>query len=62
MREWLAEQRGIEPSALTGTEARTVEEVSVKLPGEHPELPVAIATDLATDGRIDAAAVLHRHR
>jgi hypothetical protein len=59
MREWLAQQRGIEPVALTSTEVRTVEEVSVKLPGGHPELPVAIATDLVPDGRIDAIRVYH---
>jgi hypothetical protein len=59
MREWLAQQRGIEPVALTSTEERTVEEVSVKLPSEHPELPVAIATDLVADGRIDAIRVYH---
>lgn len=59
MREWLAQQRGIEPVALTDTEERSVEEVSVKLPGEHPELPVAIATDLVPDGRIDAIRVYH---
>jgi hypothetical protein len=59
MRKWLAEQRGIEPIALTSTEQRTVEEVSVRLPGDHPELPVAIDTDLATDGRIDAIRVYH---
>jgi hypothetical protein len=59
MREWLAQQRGIEPVELTSTEERTVEEVSVGLPGEHPELPVAIATDLAADGRIAAIRVYH---
>ena len=59
MRGWLAQQRGIEPVALTSTDERTVEEVAVGLTGEHPELPVAIATDLAADGRIDAIRVYH---
>jgi SnoaL-like domain len=59
MREWLADERGIEPIGITSTEERIVEEVSVKLPGEHPELPVATATELAADGRIEAIRVYH---
>jgi SnoaL-like domain len=58
-REWLAQQRGVDPVALTKSALRTVEEVSVKLAGAHPELPVAIATDLAADRRIAAIRVYH---
>jgi hypothetical protein len=57
--DWLDQQQGVELVRLTVTAARTVEEVSVRLPGEHPELPVAIATDLADDGRIAAIRVYH---
>jgi hypothetical protein len=59
MHEWLADQRAIEPIALTTTKERTIEKVSVGLRAEHPELPVAIATDLAADGRINAIRVYH---
>lgn len=59
MRDWLGQQQGVDPVALTVTDERTVEEVSVKLPGEHPELPVAIATDLDPDGRIEWIRVYH---
>ena len=59
MKEWVAEQGSVEPVARTESGMRTVEEVSVKLPGPHPELPVAIVTQLATDRRIAWVRVYH---
>ena len=57
-REWLREEaRGVDPVRLTLTPERSVEEVSVRLPGDHPELPVAIVTDFADDGRLRAIRV-----
>jgi hypothetical protein len=61
MRDWLVEQTagGTELIRITRTPARFVEEVSVKLNGDHPELPVAIVSDLAEDGRLRAIRVYH---
>ena len=60
MRSWLADTAGaIEPVRLTRTPQRFVEEVSVKLNGTHPELPVAVVTDLEADGRLRALRVYH---
>ena len=59
-RAWLREDTaGVDPVRLTLTPERSVEEVSVRLPGDHPELPVAIATDFADDGRLRAIRVYH---
>ncbi len=59
MQGWLAEQRGVDTVALTQNGMRSVEEVSVKLPGPHPELPIAVATQFSTDGRIAWVRVYH---
>lgn len=59
LRNWLAAQHGVEPVAVTATPSRVVEEVSVRLAGEHPELPVVVAADLVPDGRVEAVRVYH---
>ena len=60
MRAWLVEETaGWELLRMTRTPARYVEEVSVKLPGDHPELPVAVVGDLADDGRVRWVRVYH---
>lgn len=59
MKDWVAEQGSVDPVALTESGTRRVEEVSVKLPGPHPELPVAVVTQLATDRRIAWVRVYH---
>lgn len=61
MRDWLRDQTAgqVDPVRLTLTASRSVEEVSVRLRGEHPELPVAIVTELAEDGRLIAIRVYH---
>lgn len=61
LRDWLEDETAgvVEPIRVTRTPARFVEEVSVKLRGDHPELPVAIVTDLADDGRLRAMRVYH---
>jgi hypothetical protein len=59
-RQWLAEiSLSIDPVRLTTTPHRTVEEVSIKLRGNHPELPVAIVSDLAENGLITAIRIYH---
>jgi hypothetical protein len=61
MREWFVDgTAGVaEPIRVTRTPERRVEEVSVKLRGDHPELPVAVVADLAEDGRLRAIRVYH---
>jgi hypothetical protein len=60
VREWLSNiSTAIDPVALTKTPERTVEEVSIKLKGDHPELPVAIVTDLSVDDLIKAIRIYH---
>ena len=59
-RRWLDDiGEGVDHVRLTVSAGRTVEEVSIRLSGSHPELPVAIVTDLAPDGAIDAIRVYH---
>jgi hypothetical protein len=61
LREWLVEQTAavVKPIRVTATPQRSVEEVSIELRGDHPELPVAIVTDLAGHGRPRALRVYH---
>jgi hypothetical protein len=60
MRGWLDGEGGeTEAIGLVRTGDRFVEEVSVKLRGDHPELPVAIVSDLAPDGRLRAVRTYH---
>lgn len=59
-RAWLDRiGRGIDPIRLTVTAGRTVEEVSIRLRGDHPELPVAVVTDLDDRGLVEAIRVYH---
>ena len=44
---------------LTKVDNRSVEEVSIGLRGEHPELPIAVVTDFAASGLINAIRVYH---
>jgi hypothetical protein len=59
-KRWLGEiSTGIDPVLLTKAGDRSVEEVSIRLSGDHPELPVAIVTDFAVNGLINAIRVYH---
>lgn len=59
-RAWLDRiGEGIDPIRLTVTERRTVEEVSIRLRGDHPELPVAVVADLDQRGLVEAIRVYH---
>jgi hypothetical protein len=60
-REWFLESTAgaTEPVRVTRTPERFIEEVSVKLKGDHPELPIAVVGDLAEDGRLRAIRVYH---
>jgi hypothetical protein len=61
IRSWLRDDTTgtVEPVRVTQGPLRAVEEVSIKLSGDHPELPVAIVSDLAADGCIGAIRVYH---
>jgi hypothetical protein len=59
LRAWLSQQNGIKPVALTLTRERSVEEVSISLNDERADLPVAVVTDLADDGRLSAVRVYY---
>src|SRR5215210_4822948 len=61
VRAWLKDETAglIEPVRVTRSGRRSVEEVSVRLTGSHPELPVAVVSDLADDGRLSAVRVYH---
>jgi hypothetical protein len=61
IRAWLGDETTgvIEPVRVTHAPLRAVEEVSIGLAGDHPELPVAIVSDLAPDGCINAIRVYH---
>ena len=58
-REWLNQQKALKPIAVTHTAARSVEEVSIEPTGPSAKLFVAIAADLAPDGRIRAIRVYY---
>jgi len=60
-RAWLRDETAgaVERVHLTATPSRAIAEVSIALRGEHPELPVAIVSDHAADGRIKAIRVYH---
>ena len=58
-REWLNRQKALKPIAVTHTAARSVEEVSIEPTGPSAKLFVAIAADLAPDGRIRAIRVYY---
>jgi hypothetical protein len=60
MRDWLArETAGVDHVELTRTADRFVEEVSIRLRGDHPELPVAIVSDVGPDGGLIAVRIYH---
>ncbi|MBV9310373.1 MAG: hypothetical protein JOZ73_06060 [Solirubrobacterales bacterium] len=58
-RERANQQGGFNPIALTRTKGRSVEEVSIELAGDNPDLFVAIAADLVADGRIRGIRVYY---
>lgn len=59
-KRWLRSvSTGVDAVLLTRAGGRSVEEVSIRLRGDHPELPVAIVTDFAANGLIDAIRVYH---
>lgn len=61
MRDWLtSETTGVvQDVRVTRAAGRFVEEVAVGLPGDHPELPIAVVSDVADDGRLRAVRVYH---
>jgi hypothetical protein len=59
VRRWLSQQNGIRPVALTLTRERSVEEVTISPKNERAELPVAIVTELADDGRLSAVRLYY---
>lgn len=61
IRAWLRDETtgAVAPVRVTHVPLRSVEEVSIGLAGEHPELPVAIVSDLTGDGCIEAIRVYH---
>jgi hypothetical protein len=53
-REWLSSQGEVERVDLVVGKSRSVEEVAIHSGGGEASLPVAIATALASDGRLEA--------
>jgi hypothetical protein len=58
-REWLSSQGEVERVELTIGKSRSVEEVAIHSDGGQPSLAVAIATALASDGRLERIHVYY---